>query len=149
MIQPLDFPKADLRLKKRDGIIYVWCVLRKKDLVCTPEEWVRQHLIHFLIASGYPAGLLASEVALEYNGRKKRADVVVFDRRHQPRMIVECKAPDIPLSEEVLYQIAAYNKALQVEFLVMTNGLRHIFARIDPETGDLEFLAALPEFTGG
>ncbi len=141
---PLELPRADLRLKRRNGVLYVWCILRKKDLVCTPEEWVRQHLIHFLIASGFPMGLLASEYALEYNGRSKRADVVVFDRDRQPRMIVECKAPDVPLSEAVLHQIAAYNRTLNVEYLMMTNGLQHIYCRIDPETGVSQYLEELP-----
>lgn len=126
MIVPLDFPKAQLRLKRKAEQVFVWCDIRQMDLLCTPEEWVRQHVIHFLMNDKkVPKGLIASEFVVEYNGLKKRADIVVFDRDHQPLMIVECKAPEIPINEKVMMQIALYNAKLNVPFLFLTNGLKH------------------------
>lgn len=126
MIVPLNLPKAKLRLKRKDSQVYVWCVIRQMDLLCTPEEWVRQHVIHYLInEKQFPKGLIASEYVVEYNGLNKRADIVVFDRNHHPLLIVECKAPEIPINEKVLLQIATYNSKLNVPFLFLTNGLKH------------------------
>ena len=126
MIVPLNLPKAKLRLKRKENQVYVWCIVRQMDLLCTPEEWVRQHVIHFLIEEkNVPKGLIASEYVVEYNGLKKRADIVVFDRDHSPVLIVECKAPEVPINEKVLQQIATYNSKLNVPFLYLTNGLTH------------------------
>ena len=134
IIRPLELPKAPLRLKRKDGEVYVRCVIRNKDLVMTPEEWVRQHVIHFLInEKGISKGRIASELALNYNGRLKRADIVVFDAFGAPEMIVECKAPDIKISEKTLYQIAQYNSELNVRRLMLTNGLKHMYCKIDQE----------------
>ncbi|MFT5860462.1 MAG: hypothetical protein ACI865_002575 [Flavobacteriaceae bacterium] len=140
MIVPLNFPKADLKLKRRDDVVYVWCIIRKKELVCTPEEWVRQHVIHALINERKVApGLISSERTLNYNGRTKRADVVVFNREGQPDMIVECKAPDIPINEKTIRQIATYNFELNVDKLFLTNGIDHVYCAIDRKTGGIEF----------
>lgn len=145
MIEPLNLPKAELRLKKINGIVHVWCIIRKKDLVCTPEEWVRQHFIHFLINERkVPIGLIASEYPLDYNGRLKRADIVVFNKRQDPVLIVECKAPQIPLDEKTVFQIAQYNFHLNVDYLCLTNGLDHAYSLIDKENGSLRYLKELP-----
>lgn len=146
-IQPLNLPKAKLKLVKRDDQVYVWCILRKKELICTPEEWVRQHIIHFLInEKSIPEGLIASEYSLEYNGLKKRADVVVFNKEQQPLLIVECKATSVPITEKTLRQIAQYNFQLNVDFLFLTNGLEHVFCQVDRENGKLIYLEELPSF---
>jgi hypothetical protein len=145
-IQPLNFPKADLRLKRKDSDVYVWCILRKKELICTPEEWVRQHVIHFLINDkNIPEGLIASEYSLEYNGLAKRADIVVFDRSQKPVLIVECKATTVPITEKTLQQIAQYNFKLNVDYLFLTNGLEHVFCSVDKETGKVMYLRDLPD----
>jgi hypothetical protein len=145
VIEPLNLPKADLRLKKIKGVVHVWCIIRKKDLVCTPEEWVRQHFIHFLINErNVPIGLIASEYPLDYNGRLKRADIVVFNKRQDPVLIVECKAPKINLDEKTLFQIAQYNFHLDVDFLCLTNGLDHAYSQIDKENGSLRYLKEIP-----
>jgi len=145
VIEALNFPKANLRLSKKGDQVFVWCILRKKDLVCTPEEWVRQHVVHFLIhQKAVPEGLIASEYSLEYNGRKKRADVVVFGRDRRPILIVECKATHIPITEETLQQIAQYNFDLNVDLLFLTNGLQHVFCEIDRKKGTLNYLEDLP-----
>ncbi|MEJ6755546.1 MAG: type I restriction enzyme HsdR N-terminal domain-containing protein [Crocinitomicaceae bacterium] len=144
MITPLNLPKAPLKLSKKDGQVFVWCILRKKNLVCTPEEWVRQHVVHFLIGNGVPEGLIASEFNLEYNGRSKRADLVVFDREQNPILIVECKEPRVELTQAVFNQIAGYNHELRVEYLMMTNGLDHIYCHVNQSTGEVQYLKELP-----
>ncbi|MCR9173552.1 MAG: type I restriction enzyme HsdR N-terminal domain-containing protein [bacterium] len=144
-LTPLNLPKAPLKLKRKDGVVYVECLIRRKELILTPEEWVRQHVLHFLIEKGVPKGLIASEVSLKYNERSKRADVVIFGRDQQPRFIVECKAKDVLLTEAVFRQIAAYNHTLQVEYLMMTNGIQHIYAHIDKVSGQLKYLQNFPE----
>ena len=144
MITPLNLPKAPLKLSKKDGQVFVWCILRKKNLVCTPEEWVRQHVVHFLIGNGVPQGLIASEFNLEYNGRSKRADLVVFDREQNPILIVECKEPRVELTQAVFNQIAGYNHELRVEYLMMTNGLDHIYCHVNQSTGEVQYLKEFP-----
>ncbi|MFT6982177.1 MAG: hypothetical protein ACJAUD_000944 [Crocinitomicaceae bacterium] len=144
MITPLNLPKADLKLSKKGDQVFVWCILRKKNLVCTPEEWVRQHVVHFLIGNGVPEGLIAAEFNLEYNGRSKRADVVVFDREQNPILVVECKEPRVELTQAVFNQIAGYNHELRVEYLMMTNGLVHIYCHVNQSTGQVQYLEGLP-----
>lgn len=142
---PLNLPMAPLQLKRMNGTVYVDCLIRQKKLVLTPEEWVRQHVLHYLIEKGVPKGLIASEVSLKYNARVKRADIVIYGRDQKPKFIVECKAADVQLSEAVFRQIASYNHTLQVEYLMMTNGMEHIYAHIDLESGKLEYLKNFPE----
>lgn len=144
-LTPLNLPKAPLQLKRRNGVVYVDCLIRRKELVLTPEEWVRQHVLHYLLQMGVPKGLIASEVSLKYNERSKRADVVIYGRDQQPKFIVECKAADVELTEAVFRQIASYNHTLQVEYLMMTNGIQHIYARVDRSSGKLTYLEKFPE----
>lgn len=144
MITPLDFPKAPLRLKRINGEVYVWCIIRKLDLLCTPEEWVRQHVIHYLInKKKIPVGLIVSEYSLKYNGVSKRADVVVLDRSQNPILIIECKAPEIAVNDKVMYQIAQYNAKLNANYLFLTNGLKHIVCQVND--GNLILLDELPD----
>ncbi len=139
VIQPLNLPKAPLKLEKRKGDLYVWCAVRKKLLLLTPEEWVRQHLIHYLIDTvRVPVERIVSEYSIQVNGLSRRCDVVVIGRNGKPRMIVECKAASVPVNERVLFQIAQYNRELQVDYLMLSNGIDHFVSRINPETGELE-----------
>lgn len=134
MIVPLNLPKAPLRLSRKDDEVFVWCEVRKKKLRCTPEEWVRQHVIHFLNKEHrVPFSLMSTEYRMNYNGREKRADIVVFSNEGSPRLVVECKAPDIKLNRETLFQIAQYKKELNANLLMLSNGLEHIYARVDNE----------------
>lgn len=147
MIVPLNLPKAPLSLTKRKEVVYVRCLIRNKELVCTPEEWVRQHVIHFLISQKKVSkGRLTAEYTLDYNGRSKRADLVLFDSFGKPLMIVECKAPEIPITEKVVRQIAQYNSQLNVDRLFLTNGLQHIFCEIDRENGRLAYFEEWPNW---
>lgn len=142
---PLNLPMAPLSLTRMNGTVYVDCLIRRKKLVLTPEEWVRQHVINFLLHEGVPKGLIASEVSLKYIERSKRADLVIYGRDQQPVWIVECKAPEVELTEAVFRQIASYNHTLQVEYLMMTNGMNHIYAHIDKQNGTLTFLENFPK----
>jgi hypothetical protein len=144
VIQPLNLPKASLKLEKRNGDVYVWCIIRKKNLLLTPEEWVRQHVIHYLISIvEIPKERIASEYSIQVNGLSRRCDIVVIDRNGKPKMIVECKAVSVPVTENVLFQIAQYNRELQVDFLMLSNGIDHFLSKINLETGGLEKLEVL------
>jgi len=146
MFKALSFPQAELKLTRKEGQVFVWCIVRKKSLVLTPEEWVRQHLIHFLIQEKQiPIGLIAAEMAIEINQLSRRCDVVVFGSDGKPRLIVECKAPEINLTEKTFNQIAQYNAALNVDLLMVTNGLQHIVCQIDRENTQLSYLEELPD----
>jgi hypothetical protein len=146
MIRPLAFPKAQLKLTKKGEKLFVWCVVRKKTLLLTPEEWVRQHLIHYLINDKQiPPGLIAAEMPLRINNLDRRCDVVVYDRSGSPVLIVECKAPEVGLDEKVFQQIAQYNFGLGVDLLMVTNGLYHVYCRIDREEGRIVGLEELPD----
>lgn len=146
MFKALSFPQAELKLTRKEGQVFVWCIIRKKSLVLTPEEWVRQHLIHFLIQEKQiPIGLIAAEMAIEINQLSRRCDVVVFGKDGKPKLIVECKAPEINLTEKTFNQIAQYNAALNVDLLMVTNGLQHIVCQIDRENSQLNYLEELPD----
>ena len=143
-IKVLNFPKANLKLTKEGEVLFVWCIIRKKKLVLTPEEWVRQHAIHYLIEElKVPIGRIASEFTIKVNELTRRCDIVVFDVYSKPKMIVECKATDVKITEQVFYQIAHYNNQLQVDFLMLTNGINHFYAKVNYENGNPEFLESL------
>lgn len=126
MYPDLNLPAADLKLTREDGEIYVYDAIRKKNILLTPEEWVRQHFIHYLIHTcKYPKTLFKVETGLQYNTLQKRSDIKVYNRHAVVFMLIECKSFSIPLSEYTLKQIAAYNKTIDAEWLVITNGLQH------------------------
>ncbi len=150
MIRPLSFPKAQLKLTKKGEKLHVWCIVRKKTLILTPEEWVRQHLIHYLLNErNVPIGLIAAEMSLKVNEMDRRCDVVVFDRSGKPLLIVECKAPEVSLDDKVYQQIAHYNFSLGADLLMVTNGLLHVVSRIDRERNRLVMLEVLPDLNLG
>ena len=139
VIQPLNLPKAPLKLTKSDGKIYVWCILRKKRLVVTPEEWVRQHVIHYFVGHlGFPEERLVAEMGIKVNDMIRRCDLVAVDRTGTPKLIVECKATSVPVSEATLFQAGRYHKELKVDYLLLTNGLQHEFLAIDHQKGELQ-----------
>jgi type I site-specific restriction endonuclease len=128
----LNLPQFEYKLKKEEGKVWIFDGIRKKFIVLTPEEWVRQHFIHYLTQEKkYPRALIKVEGGLIYNQLQKRTDIVVFNRDGAPWMIVECKSPTIPVSPLTLSQASVYNSTLKAEFLTVTNGLTHYCARID------------------
>ena len=145
MIVPLNFPKAPLNLVKRSNTIYVTCLVRKKQVKLTPEEWVRQHVIFYLIEYKKASpGLIAVEKSLVVNGLTRRFDVVVANRKGAAKILIECKATDVPLTEETLFQLAQYNSVLASEYVMITNGLQSLTAQIHHSTGEIELLEDLP-----
>lgn len=144
---PLNFPEFSLSLSKDDqGRILVFDIVRKKQLVLTPEEWVRQHFLHFLIESGgYPKSNISIEKGLKLNGLQKRCDILAY-HQGEPFLLVECKAPHIKLDQVVFDQIARYNHVLKVPFLAVTNGLQHIYAIMDFENNQYKFIKDLPQY---
>jgi hypothetical protein len=129
---PLNLPKANLKLSKSNNIMYVWCIIRKKKLVLTPEEWVRQHIIHYLIQQKkIPVSLIASEVSIEINNLKRRCDILIFNMDLSYKMLIECKAPEIKLDSKVIQQIIHYNSLLKVPIIAISNGIQHEIIEID------------------
>lgn len=124
----LNFPEYSFRMRKRDEKHEIFDEVRKKWLVCTPEEWVRQHFVKWLILErNYPASSIAIEGGLKLNRLSKRTDIVVF-KDHKPLLLVECKAPGITLSQNVFDQLFRYNLKINAPLLAVTNGLTHVFA---------------------
>ena len=126
----------------------VFDILRRKYVALTPEEWVRQNFVHYLLSDkGYRGELMNNEVQLSLNGMSRRCDTVVWDMKLRPAMIVEYKAPDVEITQKVFDQIQRYNQVLQVRFLVVTNGMTHYCCRVDYVTRTCEFLSEIPDWT--
>lgn len=145
----LHFPeyKFTIRPAGKDGdSVKIFDIIRGRYVSLTPEEWVRQHLLHFLLVDrSYPKGLIAVEKSLKVGTLDKRFDILVYDREHHPILLAECKAPEIPLDQLVFDQAARYNRTLQVPYLLITNGLETKLCRVDP---DLQVLVPLPDLPG-
>lgn len=142
------FGKYDFRLEERENGRYIFDEIRKKFLALTPEEWVRQHVLHYLIHDrNYPKSLIAVERGVELNGLQKRFDILVFGKDGAPKMIVECKAPEEPLNEKVFEQIARYNLSLNVRYLWVTNGSFHFCCRLGKDMRMLETIPSAEEVT--
>ncbi len=125
-------PQVRLQKQSEGGQILIFDPFRKRWLTLTPEEWVRQNVLSYLVdGRGYPFSLIATEVTIEVNGRSKRCDAVVYDKDARPLLIVEFKAQNVVLSQEVFDQIAVYNMALNVPYLFVSNGVEHVFCKVD------------------
>ena len=143
----LNLPPFEYKLKKADGKLFIFDVIRKKYTYLNPEEWVRQHFINYLIHElKYPRSLISVEDGLQYNQRLKRTDIVVFGRDGKPWMVVECKAPAVQLSEKSVFQASVYNSTLKAPFVTITNGLVHLFARIDWDKQETAWLENPPVY---
>lgn len=146
-IQPLDLPKTQLNLTRKGSDIYVVCLIRKKQILLTPEEWVRQHFIAFLTNNlGYANERISVEKSLNYFGLKKRWDIVIYNREFKPEILIECKAPSIPLNEKVLLQTLNYQNQLRCKFVGMTNGMNHSFWKINSTNFEINSIGELPKF---
>lgn len=147
-MQKLNLPSCTFKLKSNEKHTLIFDNLRKKYLVLTPEEWVRQHFVQFLIAEKkYPASLIALEKQLTINTLKKRTDIVVFDRTGHADIVVECKAPNVKITQAAFDQIARYNLKLHANYLIVTNGLQHFYCQMDIENETYVFLEEIPEYT--
>jgi len=147
-MQVLNFPTYKFRIKSNENNYSIFDIIRKKYVVLTPEEWVRQHYVHYLINDkGYPISLIAVEKKLLVNNLLKRTDILVFDSDGEPFLIVECKAPSIKLTQNTFDQIARYNLTLNAKLLVVTNGLEHLHCKIDHKKEAYIFLKNIPDYT--
>ena len=147
-MQVLDLPpfKAKIR-QSAANISEIWDELRRKYVMLTPEEWVRQHVAHYLMAYlGYPRGLLSLERGHRYNQRQKRTDLVALGPEGRPLLLVECKRPTVAITPAVAQQAATYNQTMRAPFLLLTNGLVHYCWRVDFVLGVNERLAEIPSY---
>lgn len=143
----LNLPPYSVRLGGTPEQPTIFDVLRRRYVALTPEEWVRQHFVHYLISEKhFPQTLLANEVRLQVGDKRLRADSVAYDRTLRPRMIVEYKAPSVQLTKKVFEQISVYNLMLHVDYLVVSNGMEHYCCRMNYEQQSYEFLTDIPDY---
>ena len=148
----MDFPKLNLpnvvlKTKLVGGTTQVFDVVRKKYFKLTSEEWVRQHFVHYLNnEKNYPFGLMGVEKMIKYNSLKTRADIVLYNTEGMPNMIVECKAPNMKITQDTFDQVARYNFKLKVKYLVVTNGLQHFCCEMNYKKNQISFLEGVPYF---
>lgn len=143
----LNLPNYKFKLKSSENKTLIFDNLRKKYFVLTPEEWVRQHFVQFLIdEKKYPVSLIAIEKQLTINNRKKRTDILVFNTDGNADIIVECKAPQIKITQATFDQIARYNLKLKANYLIVTNGLDHFYCKMDFEKETYIFLKEIPTY---
>ena len=143
---PLNLPPAPLKFRQGKKGTEVFDPLRRKWIVLTPEEWVRQHFTAWLVSMGYPALMMRNEVGIRLNDTLRRCDTVVYDRTLHPAVIVEYKAPSVAVTQKVFDQIVRYNMVLQVPFLMVSNGLNHYCCRLDHEARSYVFLHGIPPY---
>jgi hypothetical protein len=143
----LNLPVYSFRTKTEEGKKMIFDARRRKWVALTPEEWVRQHFARYLTEEkNYPAGRMGIEYGLKINGLDFRADIVEFDQEGNPLLIVECKAPQVKISQDVFDQIVRYNFRLQVKYLIVTNGINHYCCVIDREKLSYSFLPEIPDY---
>ena len=144
----LNLPAFDYRLSRGDdGVDRIYDRLRRKFVALTPEEWVRQHFVNFLIAErSFPQGLMANEVSLRLNATARRCDTLVYSRSGRPLVVVEYKAPTVAVTQDVFDQIARYNSVIGAPYLIVSNGLSHYCCRFDPEGARYTFLRDIPPY---
>ena len=146
-MQELNLPRYEISVKRNGKRLTIFDFLRRRHVALTPEEWVRQHFVHFLVEhKGYPKGLLANEVELSVGEKSLRCDSILYDPSLKPRMIVEYKAPSVAVTQKVFQQIATYNLLLHVDYLVVSNGLTHYCVKMDYDNQKYLFLEDIPEY---
>ncbi len=146
-MQALNLPVIEAKTRAQNGRTEIFDPIRKKYVTLTPEEWVRQHFIQYLIhEKEVPASLIHVEASLKYNRLAKRSDLVIYTKTGTPCLVVECKAPEVKITQEVFDQVAIYNMTLKVDYLVVTNGLNHYACFIDHAKGTYIFLTEIPAY---
>jgi len=144
----LNLPDFKLALRKEGGKVLIFDVIRKKYIVLTPEEWVRQHFVHYLIDHfKYPKSLFRVESSLTYNKLQKRSDIVIHNRFGKPWMLIECKAPEIKLTQKAFNQVAVYNMTIGARYVAVTNGMvQYCFEASKEEGSEVKFMETFPAF---
>ena len=144
---PLNFPSYPFKLKQDNLATYIFDEIRKKYLVLTPEEWVRQHVVQFIIREkGYPKSLIKLEGGLKLNSLQKRTDIIVFNKTGEKVLLIECKAPSVKITQKAFDQIARYNLIHKVPLLFVSNGLQHYTCKINIREQNYQFVENLPHF---
>ncbi len=143
----LNLPQYSFRIKKQNEKLVIFDSQRKRYVALTPEEWVRQNFIRFLIEEkGYPAAYLAIEKQLNMNGMNKRCDAILYNEHALPFLIIELKAPNVAISQATFDQVAVYNAKLKVDFFIISNGIEHFCCKVNLETARYEFFPEIPDF---
>ncbi|OWK69084.1 type I restriction enzyme HsdR N-terminal domain-containing protein [Pedobacter sp. AJM] len=144
---PLNLPSYPFKITRKDDVVYIFDELRKKHLVLTPEEWVRQHFIQQLIAEKkFPKTLIQIEGGLMLNQLQKRSDILVYNTAGEKLMLIECKAPKVKITQAVFEQASRYNSIHQAKWIVLTNGLQHVHAKMDLKKGSFAFTPEMPDY---
>ena len=144
----LNLPTFNAKISSDGKKSMIFDVIRQRYVTLTPEEWVRQHFVHYLIEQkGYPLSLLANEIQIKLNGTSKRCDTVLYSRDLSPQLIVEYKAPSVEITQKVFNQISRYNMVLHVDYLIVSNGLQHYCCRMDYEQQSYHFLPEIPAYS--
>lgn len=144
---PLNLPTYPFKITQKDDTYFIFDEIRKKHLVLTPEEWVRQHFVRYLIQEKkFPSTLLQIEGGLSLNQTRKRSDILVYTNLGEKIMVIECKAPSVPITQATFDQAARYNSVYKAQWLTVTNGLNHYYAKIDHGNGKFLFVEKLPDY---
>jgi len=147
-METLNLPPFAYKLKQSDANSLIFDALRRKYVLLTPEEWVRQHFIHYLINDlRYPKSLISVERGTRYNTLQKRTDVCIYNLDGKPHLLIECKAARVPITQDVVKQVSVYNQTIQAKFIVITNGLEHYCWELDFETRSFKPLQSIPAYT--
>lgn len=147
-MERLNLPPFDIRLERKGDKIYVWDALRQASVRLTPEEWVRQHFVHYLVGHlAYPPQLMMNEVPLNLGDKRWRADTILYRRNLQPHMLIEYKAPEVELRERTLEQVIRYNYVLGAPYLILSNGLTHMVYELDLSAQSYRTLETIPHYS--
>ena len=147
-MEPLNFPKFNFRVKNTENQLRIFDIVRKKFVVLQPEEWVRQHVLHYLsFHKNYPLSYINVEKKLTINGLSKRYDIVVYNRDASIEILVECKSPNVPIDQSTFDQVARYNRKVNSKYLMVTNGLEHYYCQLDVKNEKYKFLRDIPDFS--
>jgi hypothetical protein len=147
-MEKLNFPPYEFRISKSiQNKLYIFDSLRKKEVLLTPEEWVRQHINRFITEERhFPPSLISIEAGLKVNRLSRRYDIVVFNRAGKPFVLIECKAPTVQINQKTFDQVAAYNLTVKAQYLLVTNGIKHFFATHNPHSNKFLFQSDIPYF---
>lgn len=147
MLQKITIPKFEYKTKVENDDLYIFDIIRKKYILLTPEEWVRQGLIHYLINDfNYPKGMMQVETGLKYDHRQKRSDILVYDRNTNPFLLIECKSMEVSLGQNTLEQVSQYNLSIQAKYIMISNGLEFSVFLFDKEKREYATINKIPIF---
>ena len=146
-METLNLPTYSFTIKSDKDRSFIFDAIRRKYVLLTPEEWVRQHFIQYLVQDkGFPASLIAVEKEFSFNRMKKRTDILAYNRQGEPVLLVECKSPAVPVTRAVFDQIGLYNLSYNVPWLVVTNGMKHYCCRFEGTKAGYQFTDRIPEW---